>query len=258
MRIRGSFVLLGLLAGSIELFGQEVANREQFLLNAEVVNREVISSGITLPQVLELEMNGKKRRAVFKSFEIFLPRQHVTVGEEQQEGLRDSWKFEVAAYRLDKLLGMGMVPVTVERKIEGREGALIDWVENLLPELKVDLGGFEMESWEREIAKVWLFDYLAYNIDRTPDNLLVTSDFQVRLIDHSRSFQRFLTPMRPLFRFPRESIERLRTLGPEDFREALGPYLTEEEMEAFLERRKRILDRVAELLASRPESEVYF
>ena len=34
--------------------------------------------------------------------------------------LKDHYKNEIAAYELDKLLGLGMVPPTVERKI-GRE-----------------------------------------------------------------------------------------------------------------------------------------
>jgi hypothetical protein len=50
----------------------------------------------------------------------------------------------------------------------------------------------------------------------------------------------------------------LRGARPEDFRRALRPYLTEEELEALLARRKRVLERVDELLASRPESEVFF
>lgn len=115
-----------------------------------------------------------------------------------------------------------------------------------------------MTVWEKEVAKVWMFDYLAYNIDRTPENLLITSDFRVHLIDHSRSFQRFLVPMRPLSRFPRQAIERLRRLSSEELRTALGRYLTEEELQALLERRTRLLARVDELLASRPETQVYF
>ncbi len=82
--------------------------------------------------------------------------------------------------------------------------------------------------------------------------------FEVRLIDHSRSFQRLLVPMRPLARFPRRVIENLRHLRDGDFREALGPYLTRDEIGALLERRRRVLKRVDELLATRPESDVLF
>ncbi|MFQ5789340.1 MAG: hypothetical protein ACE5JI_02580 [Acidobacteriota bacterium] len=252
------FAFWSLVLASSGVAGQEAEQRESFLLRAEVVDKEVISSGITLPQAVRLELGGSRRRAVFKSAEVYFRNQNISIAGELQKGLHDSWKFEVAAYQLDRLLGLGMVPVTVARKIGGHEGALIDWVEDVAPEFDTSPEGFDMAAWEKEVARVWLFDYLAYNIDRTPDNLLVTSDFQVRLIDHSRAFQRFLIPMRPLTRFPRQVMERLRGASQEEFRGVLGPYLTDEEMEAFLERRKRLLARVDRLLASRPESEVYF
>jgi hypothetical protein len=223
-----------------------------------VVDRRVISTGITLPQVLQLERGGERRRAVFKSLEVDLASQTVTVGAETQRGLRDSWKFEVAAYELDKLLGMELVPVTIARKVEDREGALIDWVEGVLPEFEAETGEFRVAEWENEVAKVWLFDYLAYNIDRTPDNLLVAEGFKVHLIDHSRAFQRFLVPMRPLSRFPKRAIDNLRRLEEEDLQRALGDYLTREEMRALLERRKRVLERVDELLGTIPESQIFF
>ena len=234
------------------------AEREAFLREAEIVDRKVIATGITLPQSLQLEYRGVRRRAAFKSLEVEIPNQLVTVGAERQQGLRDSWKFEVAAYELDKLLGFGLVPVTVVRKIDDREGALIDWVDGVLPEFDTPPSEFQLSQWEIEVAKVWLFDYLAYNIDRTPDNLLVAEGFKVHLIDHSRAFQGFLVPMRPLSRFPRGVVDKLRRLEEDDFRKALGDYLTRDEMRALLERRKRVLERVDELLGTRPESQVFF
>jgi hypothetical protein len=219
---------------------------------------ETIDTGITLPRRVWLEEGGKRRRAVFKSFEVFFPGQVVGVGEEQQRGLRDSWKFEVAAYELDKKLGLGMVPVTVVRKIGDEQGALIDWVDGVLPEFETSPAGFSMMEWQDEVDRVWLFDYLAYNIDRTPENLLVVEGFKVRLIDHSRAFQRFLVPMRPLSRFPRTVVENLRRLRDEDLREALGSYLTGDELGALLERRRLVLERVDQLLLERPQGEVLF
>ncbi len=236
----------------------ERAKREEFLRQAQVIGQQVIASGITLPQVVELELDGVRRRAVFKSFDITLKRQNVRVGNEEQRGLHDSWKFEVAAYELDKLLGLGLVPVTVARKLGGREGALIDWVEGVAPDYGAAVDRVDLDRYERDVARVWLFDYLAYNIDRTPDNLLLTEDFEVRLIDHSRASQRLLVPMRPLFRFPRTAIERLRALSADELRRSLGPYLNREELEALAERGRRVLARVDELLASRPEPDVLF
>ena len=47
-------------------------------------------------------------------------------------------------------------------------------------------------------------------------------------------------------------------LEEDDFEEALGPYLDGDEMEALLERRKRLLEHVDRLLQEHPKPEVFF
>jgi hypothetical protein len=232
-------------------------SRESFLRAAEVVSREIVDVGITLPARVELELDGVRRSAMFKSAELAFP-SRVRVGREVQDGLRDSWKYEIAAYELDKLLELEMVPATVARTIDDRDGALIDWVDDVLPEHGASPGEFDLAAWNDHVATVWLFDYLAYNIDRTPENLLITGGFGVKLIDHSRAFQRFLVPMRPLSRFPRRVVDRLRALSDNEIVSPLAAYLTGEEIDALLERRRRVLQRVDGLLASKPEGEVLF
>ncbi len=236
---------------------QERAAREAFLRTAEIVGREVADVGITLPERVELEQGGVRRRAMFKSLDV-TSSQTIRVGQEVQEGLRDSWTFEIAAYELDSLLGLGLVPIAVVRTIGDNEGALIDWVDDALPEYGVSPEGFDMATWEDNVATVWFFDYLVYNIDRTPENLLLLPGFRVKLIDHSRAFQRFLVPMRPLMRFPRQAIDRLRALSDDEIRGPLSDYLTGEEIDALLTRKRRILERVDELLATKPEGAVLF
>ena len=237
--------------------GQERSQREAFLRTAEVVAREVLAVGITRPERVELEQDGVRRSANFKRMELSIPGQ-IRVGRETQPGMKDSWKFELAAYELDKLLGLDLVPVTVVRTIDDREGALIDWIDDVLPEYGASPAGFDLASWENIVATVWLFDYLAYNVDRSPVNVLVTPGFGVKLIDHSRAFQLFLVPMRPLSRFPRRAIERLRRSPDDEIRERFATYLSDAEIAALLERKRRVLERVDTLLASRQESEVLF
>ena len=236
---------------------QERSRREAFLRTAEVISEEIASVGITRPARLELEKDGVRRSSMFKAVEIIYPGP-IRVGRETQDGLRDSWKYEVAAYELDRLLGLDLVPVTVMRQIGDREGALIDWVDGVLPDYGVSLADFDMAAWEDEVAKVWLFDYLAYNIDRTPENLLVTAGFGIKLIDHGRAFQRYLVPMRPLSRFPRAAIQNLRQLSDGELSQPLLSYLAADKIAALLERRRWVLARVDTLLRERAESEVLF
>ena len=42
----------------------------------------------------------------------------------------ESYKAEIAAYRLDRLLDLHMVPPIVERELDGRTGAAVMWIEN--------------------------------------------------------------------------------------------------------------------------------
>ena len=44
----------------------------------------------------------------------------------------DRFEYEVAAYELDRLLGLGMVPVTVPREVDGRKNAVQFWVEDAI------------------------------------------------------------------------------------------------------------------------------
>jgi hypothetical protein len=45
----------------------------------------------------------------------------------------ESYKAEIAAYKLDRMLDMHMVPPIIERKIEGKNGAAVFWIENTRP-----------------------------------------------------------------------------------------------------------------------------
>ena len=44
-------------------------------------------------------------------------------------GFWEGWKYEIAAYLLDKRLGVGMVPPTVEKALDGSPGSCQLWIE---------------------------------------------------------------------------------------------------------------------------------
>src|SRR3972149_10988561 len=84
---------------------------EGFLKNADIVDRIPLGTGITKPEKVTLELNGETGYAGFKK-----------VDKDDE-----NWRYEVAAYELDKLLGLGMVPPTVERSVGGRKGCRQLW-----------------------------------------------------------------------------------------------------------------------------------
>jgi hypothetical protein len=99
---------------------------------------------------------------------------------------------EVAAYRLDRLLKLDMVPVTVLRELDGVEGSL-----QFNPDDWIDEAGRQQESrggsaW-CPLPEQWnamsVFDALTYNEGRTARNILYNLDWwQLMLVGHDRAF----------------------------------------------------------------------
>jgi len=105
-------------AGLRPVQAEEIAERpsiEEFLATAEIVEAEDIGEGVTKPIRLTLRKDGREERGVWKNPSGML------------FGHWDNWKSEIAAYRMDKLLGLNMIPPTVGREYKGKRGSLQFW-----------------------------------------------------------------------------------------------------------------------------------
>jgi hypothetical protein len=99
---------------------------------------------------------------------------------------------ELAAYRLDRLLGLGLVPPTVSRRIRDREGA----VQFLPPDVVSESARVErrlgLASWcplGPQAQLLYAFDALTANAGRTGDTILYRPELpDLMLIDHGRAF----------------------------------------------------------------------
>ncbi len=99
---------------------------------------------------------------------------------------------ELAAYRLDRLLGLDMVPVTVRREIAGQQGTL-QFVPTETPserERVVDeKEGDASCPLEKQRSAMYVYDALINNATRTPLSMLYSSDnWQLMLVNHENSF----------------------------------------------------------------------
>jgi hypothetical protein len=95
---------------------------EQFLLNAGLVTAvPSIIPATTLPMPVDMDWNGQIRKAIFKYGHVEDPDSGHREGEGVERIALDSYRYEVAAYRLDRLLGLEMVPVAVIRRLK-RDG----------------------------------------------------------------------------------------------------------------------------------------
>ncbi len=271
-----TIVALALAAGPGRLSAQfrpdQLAARpaqEEFLLTAEIVASEPIGEGVTRPFKLTLRKDGVELKAAWKN------------PSGMQLGFLEGWQYEIAAYRLDKLIGLNMVPPAVEREFDGRRGALVLWAENKYSLLKIVEEGIRIpdEAAERTEKMKWLtraWDCLIANEDRTQQNILYTEDWRTIVFDHSRAFrstreftERLMfgrnglkmssqdTPW--LFRrLPRWFVDKVRALTFEDIKAAVGPVLKDKEIRAIIARRKLLLDEIELMIKEQGEDKVLY
>ena len=239
------------------------AAAEAFLAKAKVVAVKDLGSGITNPQKATLALDGVTRFAVFKSIDE--SKQGVTrFGDGSVEvDFQDSWQTEVAAYQVDLMIGLGLVPATIERRIGNSVGSLQWWVESMMPEaqrVKDKVSPPDVEAWNRLMFKVRLFDQLIANVDRHLNNILVTKDFDVRLIDHSRAFRatRELKNPDDLKRFSKSLLDGITRLNQRDLRAKVSRYLTSPQIDRLLQRRDAILALVKKRIAEQGEAAVIY
>lgn len=253
-------IVIALVPLAAQFTPQEIARRddvERFLLSAEIVDSAPVGEGVTRPVRLTLRSDGVERRAIWKN---------VTTAPGE---VPDEWRFEVAAYRMDKLLDLGMVPPTVEREFRGAKGSLQLWVDTAYSLLDVVDKGIPIPENARAATeeRKYLsraFDSLIANEDRTQQNVRYTADWRTILIDHSRAFRSDPGSFRTLYfgrhgtkknaegrpflirRLPRTFADKLRALTLEGVRAAEGSYLTEAEVRAVMARRDLLLRDIEE------------
>ncbi len=173
-----------------------------------------------------------------------------------QNGYFESYKSEIAAYELDKVLALNMVPVVVERTIDRETGAAILWLngvrswESVQPLPKP-------RTWDLQIARMKLFDDLIGNSDRNKGNLLVDEDWHIYLIDHSRAFVTDAKLPQELQNIDRRLWQRMLALDEAGLKASLGQWLDTRQIQSLLHRRDAIKKKIDALVAKRGDS-VFF
>ena len=85
-----------------------------------------------------------------------------------------------------------MVPVSVERKTEGKKGAFTWWVDDVMTEKERREQGIvatDEQKWNGQASQARIFNELVYNTDANPGNSLITEEWKLVLIDFSRAFR---------------------------------------------------------------------
>jgi hypothetical protein len=156
-------------------------------------------------------------------------------------GFRESYKAEIAAYEMDKVLKLDMVPPTVERQLDGNTGAAQVWVENIV-DLKKDGSPEEARrsKWEEQLLRMAMFDDLIGVRDRNLGNMLRDASWQLVLIDHSRAFTASTDLPRKLTKVDRALWDVMEQLTRAQLDTALKPWLDDDEIAAVIERREKM------------------
>lgn len=227
------------------------AEIEAFLLKADVVKTKTTSKGIT-----------GSLRATLSDGKITHDAHIQDIDESKREfksmsgtefNFRDSWTFNVAGYKIDRLLGMNMVPVSVSRRYRSKSSAFTWWVDDVAMDegdrLKKKVPPPDSKTWNEQMQIVRMFDQLIYNVDRNMGNLLITKDWRVWAIDHTRAFRTHdeLKAPNNVTRCDRQVFERLKALNADTLKREVGNYLDSWQIRSLLARRDAIVKRIDSL-----------
>lgn len=223
------------------------AEFEEYLKTAPIAKLGDVPVGVTHPKRAYFAQGGLAASAAVK---------HLPSGI--KDGFWESYKSEIAAYKVDRLLGLDMVPPTVERRVGADKASLQLWVENCKLLKQVDQSQApHPTAWARQVLRQRVFDDLIANIDRNAGNLLIDDQWNLILIDHSRAFATDKMPFE-LTRIDREMFNRLKALDEKTVMEEIKPWVvgggTVKEM---MKRRDKIVARFEQLARERGELAVF-
>jgi hypothetical protein len=234
-----------------------------FLLHAKVIGSKQLSKGITSPYRLTLSNGTMVHDASFQSVDEYRSSKQFNSGKTEMN-FRDSYKYNIAAFELAQLVGLGdMMPVTVERKWEGKTGALSWWLPSKMDEakrLQKHIQPPNPEDWSRQVDKMMVFAQLVYDTDRNLGNILISEDWHLWMIDFSRAFRLYTTLENPkaLIRCDRKLLQKLRELNAEELKQKTKDLLGKEEIKGLMARRDLIVAHFEKLISSKGEAAVLY
>ena len=246
----------------VPLRGEEAM---EFLTHAEIVGEPEIFDdvAITGPVRITLTDGSRTLRAIFKHEDTVYPEFRFSDGREVRRA-KDSYRHEIAAFELNRMLGLDLVPPCVERKIESRTGSLCLWVEGLMTEAERRERGLQPPDpvqFKGQLREIELFQQFIADLDYSDfRNLIVDEDSRIHKVDCSMAFDADPDLLTGLYssRLSRRLVQALGALDKKEMSEKLKPWLLKDQRSGLWERRNRILKRAERLIADHGEEKTLY
>jgi hypothetical protein len=224
------------------------AEIEQYIKTAKVVREEDLSVGVTHPKRLYFAPGGPVGSVAWNNLDLQFP-------------TWDSYKADIAAYELDKLLQLNLVPPIVERDYKGQTGRASTWIENMkMYNMKAPppIPPEKQTAWSTQIVDMKMFDNLIGNVDRNQGNMLYDSDYTLVLIDHTRAFAsgNKLPPL-PFEHVDKPLWDRMQALTEPQLKSTLEKWLPRGMWKDILKRRALMEADIKKLIAKNGEANVW-
>jgi len=227
---------------------------EYFLKNAAVVdvNKGAVP-GRTGAWKINLDNGEVRRSAMFK-----------VVDETRPERLPDSYKYELAAYALDKLLDFQKIPAVIEREIEDTRGSLQIRIEDCIgldEQQRKNITPPDSQAFVNALEEINVFENLVYNDRKELDDILIQEEsWKIFRVDFSEAFSPIpnLIPEQKITRCSKTLFQNLQELPDKVIKARLEIYLNDEEMSALLSRKALIIKTLKKLIEDKGEGAVLF
>ncbi len=233
----------------------------EFMRTAMVISVREIGEGVTRPEVVMLEKEGIQMRAQFQSHDE--KKAILRLRSRTEMGFRDTYLFNIAAYKLGVMLGLDKIPPCIRRKVKGKWGSLMIWVEKTMTDEQRQAQKIvppELLRWNRQTYRMWLFDELIANTDRNQGNILIDEGWNVWMIDHTRAFRRGNKLLRPerILQFDRKLWDKILVLDEKEVKTRLKKWLSGSEVKAIFKRRDELAKYIQKLVDERGEAQIFY
>ena len=134
--------------------------QEEFLKKAKILKTRGAGKGVTNTLRATLSDGTITHDASIQTIDVFM--QEFKSKQGVEFNFRDSWRFNVAGYRMDRLLDIGMTPPSVERNYQNKPASFTWWVDDVIMDegerLKSKTPAPNVDLWNEQLWVVRLFD----------------------------------------------------------------------------------------------------